>query len=169
MTPYVGQILCVGFNFAPMYWAICDGRLLPISEYSVLYSLIGTTYGGDGVNNFALPDLRGRTPVHQGTGYGLGTKGGAEAVTINAAEYPNHSHPVGVTNTTASTPNPGSSVLAATPGTNLYASAPPVGTDLLNGAMCTTAVGGSASHENRQPYVVCNWIIALYGEFPPRG
>jgi microcystin-dependent protein len=169
MVPYIGQILCVGFNFAPIDWAICDGSLLPISEYSVLYGLIGTTYGGDGVTNFALPDLRGRAPVHQGQGYVLGTKGGAEAVTINAAEYPNHTHPVGVTSATASATDPGSGVLAATPGTNLHASAAPVGTDLLNGAMCATATGGSASHENRQPYVICNWIIALAGEFPSQG
>ena len=169
MMPYIGQILCVGFNFAPMDWAICDGSLLPISEYSVLYSLIGTTYGGDGVTKFALPDLRGRAPVHQGAGYNLGTKGGAETVAINAAEYPNHTHPVGVTSAAASTPNPGSSVLAATPGTNLYASAAPVGTALLHEAMCTSAVGSSGVHENRQPYVICNWIIALAGEFPNRG
>jgi microcystin-dependent protein len=152
-----------------MDWAICDGSLLSISEYSVLFSLIGTTYGGDGVTNFALPDLRGRAPVHQGPGYGLGAKGGAETVAVSAAQYPNHTHPVGVTSVTASTPNPGSNVLAATPGTNLYASAAPVGTDLLNSGMCTSAVGGSASHENRQPYVICNWIIALAGEFPSQG
>ncbi|MGO9228074.1 MAG: phage tail protein [Bryobacteraceae bacterium] len=166
-TPYIGQVVCSAFNYAPLGWAFCDGRLLSVSQYSVLFSLIGTTYGGDGVNTFALPDLRGRTPVHLGPGYVQGCQGGAETVAVGAAQYPSHTHPVGVTGAVAAAPNPSGGVLAAAAtGTNRFSSETPSAADALNGAMCTMAAGSSQPHDNRQPYLVCNWIIALEGEFP---
>jgi microcystin-dependent protein len=153
-----------------MGWAFCDGRLLSCAQYDPLFRLIGTAYGGDGVNNFALPDLRGRTPVHMGPGYVLGQKGGAERVTVNAAEYPTHTHAVGVTAAAAGSPNPGGGVLAAAPSTtSRFSSEPPSATDALNSAVCSMAAGSSMPHENRQPYVVCNWIIALMGIYPTPG
>jgi microcystin-dependent protein len=167
--PYIGQVVCSAFNFPPMGWAFCDGRLLSVTQYNALFNLIGTAYGGDGVNNFALPDLRGRTPVHQGPGYVLAQKGGAERVTVTPAEYPNHTHPVGVTAAAAGSVNPGGGVLAsAAVGTNRFSSEPPSATDALHSAMCTAAAGSSSAHENRQPYLVCNWIIALEGVYPAR-
>ena len=168
-TPYIGQVVCSSFNYAPLGWAFCDGRLLSVTQYSVLFGLIGTAYGGDGVTNFALPDLRGRTPVHLGPGYALAQKGGAETVTVTPAEYPSHTHPVGVTAAAAATTNPSGGALASAPSTAFrFSSEPPSATDALNSAMCTTAAGSSLAHENRQPYLVCNWIIALEGVFPTR-
>ena len=132
--PYIGQILAVGFNFAPVNWALCDGALLPISEYSTLFNLIGTTYGGDGVTTFALPDLRGRTAIHQGTGPGLptfvmGQAGGAESVTVTAAQTPGHNHLLNTSSNTAASNTPGPSVAIAsaiTPSTAPTMFTPPI-------------------------------------------
>lgn len=168
--PYVGQVICVGFNFAPVGWAICDGSLLPISEYSTLFNLIGTTYGGNGTTTFGIPDLRGRTPLSQGAGYVLGQPGGAENVTLNSNQYPGHTHPVAVTAASTSSPNPTACVLGASAsGTNLYSSDAPSATNLLNSAMCTPAAGSALPHSNLQPYLVCNWIISLFGVYPSQG
>jgi microcystin-dependent protein len=167
---YVGQILLAGFNFAPFGWAFCDGSLVSISNYQALFALIGTTYGGDGVSTFALPDLRGRTVINQGSGPGLSTYvigqiGGVESVTINSTTYPMHNHTLSGTSDGGNAQNPNGAVVAT--GQNIYkAEAPP---ETFNGIMCGQAPGSSLPHENRQPFQVCNWIIALDGIFPPRG
>src|SRR5271170_349872 len=106
--PYVGEIRLVGFNFAPVGWMLCDGQLLPISEYDTLFNLIGTTYGGDGQSTFALPDLRGRLPIDMGNGFSLAQNGGVETVTLSVNQIPVHSHPFIASTSIANSPNPGS-------------------------------------------------------------
>jgi microcystin-dependent protein len=170
MDQYLGQILLTGFNFAPFGWHICDGSLLSIAQYDTLFNLIGTTYGGDGVNTFALPDLRGRTAMGQGNGGGLspaivGLRGGSESVTINAQTYPMHMHTLLGSSDTANSQNPSLGVVANGP--TIYRAETP--TVALNNAMCGNAPGQSLPHENRQPFLVCNWIIALEGIYPTQG
>ena len=169
MDQYVGQVLLAGFNYAPQGWRFCDGSLLPIDQFSVLFNLIGTTYGGDGVSTFALPDMRGRTAIGQGTGQGLspaimGQRAGAEFVTITAQTYPQHSHSLAATSDTGNAQNPSGSIVAS--GQVVYKTEVPTLT--MNPVMCGPAAGLSNPHENRQPYQVCNWIIAVEGLFPPR-
>jgi microcystin-dependent protein len=168
---FVGEIRMFGGNFEPLDWAFCDGRTLPISTYDTLYSVIGTTYGGDGVTNFKLPDLRGRVPVHKGQGTGLtnrltGSSFGAEGVTLGATNIPAHSHVINVGGdaTTAAPANnyPGNSV-----GFNLYSSAA-TSDSTMNPAVVETT-GGAISplpHSNLMPTLCMNFIIALYGIFP---
>src|SRR5436305_5156207 len=154
-TPYIGEIRMVGFNFAPEGWAPCDGRLLPISENDALFTLIGTTYGGDGQETFALPNLQSRVPVHAGTGPGgvtrtLGESGGTESVTLTTQQIPVHTHPaLGVTGTnTGNAASPGGAIWASQSSTGVYANQPP--TDpMAPGAMGIT--GGSQPHENMIP------------------
>jgi microcystin-dependent protein len=167
MEAFIGQVVLVGFNFAPYGWAFCDGSLLPISEYSALYTLIGTTYGGDGVQTFGLPDLRGRTPIGDGTGpglspYVLGQRGGAEQVTITAQTYPKHTHSLSGTSDSGNAQNPSGALLAS--GQNVYRNSPPI--EVMNAAMVGFAPGNSLPHANLQPYQCCNWIISLFGIFP---
>jgi|ERR1700722_218418 microcystin-dependent protein len=169
MDQYVGQVVLAGFNFPPAGWAFCDGSLLQISQYDVLFNLIGTTYGGDGVSTFALPDLRGRTPVGQGSGAGLSTYvmgqiGGVESVTINAQTYPAHNHLLSGTSDTGDAQNPSTAVVAA--GVNIYKTETPTLT--MSAAMCGPS-GNAIPHENRQPFQVCNWIISLFGVYPSQG
>ena len=163
--PFVGEIRMFGGNFPPLGWEFCDGQLLPISENEVLFQLIGTTYGGDGEETFALPDLRGRLPLHQTTNFVLGSTGGVEEVTLTVQQIPAHSHPLLATKTTATSTSPGNNVLAASTG----ATVSPYGTDapttLLN-AQEVTPVGGSQPHTNFQPYLCIQFIISLFGEFP---
>ncbi len=164
-TPFVGQLMLVGFNFAPADWHICDGSLLPISQYEVLFTLLGTTYGGDGVNTFGIPDLRGRVPMHQGAGHVMGEVAGAESVVLGQTQIPNHTHGLNVSTTSASTPNAGGGTLAAAPaGTSVFHAGAP-GAGAMNAASIST-VGGSQSHPNMQPYLVMNWIISLFGVYP---
>jgi microcystin-dependent protein len=168
MEVYVGQVMLVGFNYAPVGWAVCDGSLLPISQYDVLYSLLGTTYGGDGVTTFALPDLRGRVPVGMGQGAGLGSyilgqQGGSEQVTIIPQTYPAHSHTLTGSSATGSANSPANAVLAS--GQTVYVNSPTYNAQLAPNA-CTTAVGNSEPHENRQPFVALNWVIATQGIYP---
>jgi microcystin-dependent protein len=170
MDQYVGQVLLAGFNFAPVGWHFCDGSLLPISEYDTLFNLIGTTYGGDGINTFALPDLRGRTAISQGTGQGLSTYvigqiAGVESVTIASNTYPNHTHSLFGTSDSGNSQNPTGALVGV--GQNIYRAEAP--TETMNATMCGPSPGNSLPHENRQPYQVCNWIIALYGVYPPQG
>lgn len=169
--PYVGEIRIFGGIFAPVGWAICQGQLLPISEYDVLFNLIGTTYGGDGQSTFQLPDLRGRAPVHFGTGqsgtpYTLGQTGGVEQVTLTKAQLPAHNHGFAVTTATGTQPNPGNNLLANSQGPQPYIQEPPDGN--LNPNTITNA-GGSAPHTNLQPLMCLNFIIALFGTYPTPG
>jgi microcystin-dependent protein len=171
--PFLGQVIAAGFNFAPVGWALCDGSLLPISQYTALFQLLGTTFGGDGVSNFGLPDLRGRAALGMGQGSGLqpylqGQIGGVESVTLIANQFANHTHALqaAATSTTAA---PGSSVVFGTPeaATPIYA---PSGTGAtLASSTVSTAAGSGQPHENRQPSLTINYIIALFGIFPSQG
>jgi microcystin-dependent protein len=170
MEAYIGQVLLVGFNFVPVGWARCDGSLLPISEYDVLFNLIGTTYGGDGVQTFALPDLRGRTPISSGQGpglspYSIGQHGGTEQVTLTVPNYPAHNHLLLGTSNDGGSQTPAQSFLAS--GKNIYNVESPI--EGMNPAMCGPSPGNSQPHDNLQPYLVCNWIISLFGIFPSQG
>lgn len=163
--PYVGEIRMFGGNFPPNGWMFCEGQLLPISENETLFQLIGTTYGGDGETTFALPDLRGRLPVHQGSGYILAETGGVEEVTLTVNQIPAHSHPLLATSMLASSPNPGGAMLAQSrsPLQRLYSDDP---ADVSLNPAAMTPAGGSQPHTNMQPYLCINFIISLFGVFP---
>ena len=161
--PYVGEIRLFAGNFAPVGWAFCDGQLLAISQSEVLFNLIGTTYGGDGQSTFALPDLRGRVPVHQGNGFVVGQSGGTETVTLTAAQMPAHRHAMLASTNAASTAHGPSEVLGSSAAMKFY------GTGTPNMAMdpnALTAVGGHQPHENMPPFVAINYIVSLFGVFP---
>ncbi|HZE23369.1 MAG TPA: tail fiber protein [Blattabacteriaceae bacterium] len=160
--PFIGEVKIISWNFPPKGWTFCNGQLLPINQNQALFSILGTTYGGDGRVNFALPNLQGRMPVHAGDGIVLGERGGETAHTLNISEMPAHNHvPVG--NPGAPTaPSPGGNLWAANPN-NLYSNAQPNST--MNPA-CILPTGGSQPHENMSPYLVLNFIIALQGIFP---
>lgn len=166
--PFLAEIRMVGFNFAPRGWAFCDGQILPINQNQSLYSLLGTTYGGDGRTSFALPDLRGRTPIHVGSSNGvnhqLGEKGGEETHTVSANEMPAHTHTAQASNSDADTPIPENNLLGNVPSQAYRAPADlaPMRSDTI------TNVGGSQAHENMQPYLAVNFCIALLGLFPSR-
>lgn len=165
--PYIGEIRMFGGTFAPCGWAFCNGQLLSIAENTALYSLLGTTYGGDGQNTFALPDLRGRAPVHIGSTYPQGTSIGVENVTLTTTQMPTHSHPALALSSAGSSATPGGNYWAASSKSdNQYTntlSAP----NPMNAA-ATTISGGSQPHDNMQPYLVISFIIALEGIYPPR-
>jgi microcystin-dependent protein len=169
-SPFIGEIRMFAGNFEPAGWAICDGRLLPISENDALFTLIGTTYGGDGQSTFALPNLSSRVPMHAGTGPGgttriLGENGGTESVTLTVQQVPVHTHPagcVGGTNT-GNAATPGGNVWAAQSATGVYANQPP--TDQMNPGAAAPA-GGSQPHDNMIPFLPINFIISLFGIFP---
>jgi microcystin-dependent protein len=154
-------------NFAPAGWMFCEGQLLPISENETLFQLIGTTYGGDGESTFALPDLQGRVPIHQGTHVGttyqLGERAGAEEVTLTTQQIPSHAHPLLASNGVGNDPNPQGNVLAESSAISMYQSASP-GTPLAGQAV--GQVGGSQPHTNFQPYLCVDFIISLFGIFP---
>src|SRR5258706_11019874 len=167
MSAYVGELRLVGFSFAPVGWQNCDGSILSISENDTLFALIGTTYGGDGQSTFALPDLRGRAPIHMGQGPGLsnptiGQTGGAESVTITLNQYPAHTHPLMASSNAGSSNNAAGAVLGN--GQPIYSSAAP--SVLLNAVIDGGSGGGSQPHDNLQPYLTLNWIISLFGIFP---
>jgi microcystin-dependent protein len=151
-----------GGNFAPAGWAFCDGALLPISENETLFQLIGTTYGGDGESTFALPDLRGRLPLHQGNGFILAETGGAETITLTVSQMPAHAHPSLASSAAASANVAGNSVFAATL-VDAYVNTTPY---VPLAAPSIGSVGGSQPHENRQPYLCVSFIISLFGIFP---
>jgi microcystin-dependent protein len=159
--PFVGEIRLFAGNFAPVGWMFCDGSLLQISQNAVLFNLIGTTYGGDGLNTFALPDLRGRAPVHAGPGFVLGQMGGAETVTLLANQVPLHQHPW-ATAATADTEKLASGYLANGP-LLAYAAGPPDTT--LAPSTIGPAPGGTP-HENMAPFLAINFIISMFGIFP---
>jgi microcystin-dependent protein len=162
--PYVGEIRMFAGNFNPAGWEFCNGQLLPISENETLFQLIGTTYGGDGQSTFALPDLRSRLPIHQGSGFILAETGGVEEVTLTTNQIPQHTHPFVVNGGQGSTPNPSDQVvLAGSPNIDLYI------VDIANQAMAPTSitpVGGSQPHTNLQPHLCVSFIISLFGIFP---
>ena len=162
--PYVGEIRLFAGNFAPAGWMFCSGQLLSISENETLFQLIGTTYGGDGQSTFALPDLRGRLPLHQGNGAVLAETGGQEAVTLTTSQIPAHSHPMLASTNPGVASNAQNNVLSSSPSINLYieGQAP---TNSMNG-LVISPVGGSQPHSNFQPYLCINYIISLFGIFP---
>jgi microcystin-dependent protein len=161
--PYVGEIRMFAGNFAPAGWMFCEGQLLPISENETLFQLIGTTYGGDGQSTFALPDLRGRIPIHQGNGFILAENGGVEEVTLTVQQIPAHAHPLLVNSGQGSANSTQNNVLAASPTLDLYREAQPT-VALFSGAVGPT--GGSQPHTNFQPYLCVDFIISLFGIFP---
>ena len=161
--PYFGEIRLFAGNFAPAGWAMCEGQVVPISENETLFNLIGTTYGGDGQSTFALPDLRGRLPVHQGNGFVLAQIGGIETVTLTPAQMPSHGHPFLASADSAASPNPQGNVLAETATTTPYFAGPPA---ISLAAQSLTSAGGSQPHTNFQPYLCINYIISLFGIFP---
>ena len=161
--PYVGEIRMFAGNFAPAGWMFCEGQLLPISEYETLFNLIGTTYGGDGQSTFALPDLRGRIPIHQGNGTVLAETGGVETVTLTVSQMPAHSHPLLASGDQTNTLNPGGNLLGAPLTATPFFAATPA---LALSAQAITSVGGSQPHDNFQPYLCIDFIISLFGIFP---
>lgn len=163
--PYVGEVRMFAGNFAPAGWMLCEGQLLPISENETLFQLIGTTYGGDGQSTFALPDLRGRLPVHQGNGFILAETGGAEEITLTVNQIPAHSHPMLANSALASVASPQGNVVAQSRQANidLYLEDTP---SVSMAANAIGSVGGSQPHTNFQPYLCVNFIISLFGIFP---
>ncbi|MEO8054400.1 MAG: tail fiber protein [Acidobacteriota bacterium] len=163
--PYVGEIRMFAGNFAPAGWMFCEGQLLPISENETLFQLIGTTYGGDGQSTFALPDLRGRLPLHQGNGFILAETGGAEEITLTVSQIPAHSHPVLASSNTGTGTAPANNVLCNLP----VATNSAYGTDAPQTSLHASSVstiGGSQPHNNFQPYLCVDFIISLFGIFP---
>ena len=166
-TPFLGEIFMFAGNFAPRGWALCNGQILSIAQNTALFALLGTTYGGNGVNTFALPNLQSRIPVHVGPGYAQGQVDGTESVTLAASQLPVHTHQLTASPAVSSIDSPTGAVPGDTTlaGVRIY-------TDPLNaGAMDPNAIGMSGSslpHENRMPFVVINFIIALQGIFPSR-
>ena len=171
--PFVAEIRIFAFNFAPKGWAFCDGQLLPISQNTALFSLLGTTYGGDGKSTFALPDMQGNAPMHPGQGQGLserflGEMGGAETVTLLLSEIPVHTHQLQANDFTGdkTVPSPTTS-LAESSGGSLYVTGSPALS--LMAPQAAPPAGGGLPHNNMQPYLTLNFCIAMQGVFPPRG
>ncbi len=160
--PYVGEIRMFAGNFAPAGWMFCEGQLLPISEYETLFNLIGTTYGGDGQSTFALPDLRGRIPLHQGNGFVLAETGGVETVTLTVSQVPSHAHAMLASNDVPTGSSPAGNLTAQSANKIYRAGTPSV--YLSPNAVGST--GGSQPHTNFQPYLCVDFIISLYGIFP---
>jgi len=170
VDPFVAEIRIFPFNFAPKGWAFCDGQIIPISQNTALFSLLGTTYGGDGKSNFALPNMQGNAPMHprQGPGlslHDLGETGGSETVTLLESEIPSHNHGVIASQTDGTDQQPGQELFASGIGLAMFA-LPGAMTALSNAAV--TPAGGDQPHNNLQPYLTLNFCIALQGVFPPR-
>ncbi len=161
--PYVGEIRMFAGNFAPAGWMFCEGQLLPISEYETLFNLIGTTYGGDGQSTFALPDARGRIPLHFGNGFTLAEPGGAESITLTTSQIPAHNHAMLAASANGDQTNPAGNVPA-----NSFNVTPYIN-DVPNGSLNAAAIastGGSQPHDNFQPYLCVDFIISLFGIYP---
>jgi microcystin-dependent protein len=162
-TPYIGEVRMFGLSFEVVGWAFCDGRLLPISEYDTLFNVIGTQYGGDGQETFALPNLQARFPMHQGNGFTIAETAGTEQETLTASNIPSHTHPFLATTALANQPTPGGNVPAQSGTVQLWAE------DTADQAMAPQALGvtgGSQPHENMHPYLCINFQISLFGQFP---
>lgn len=163
--PFLAEIRIVAFNFAPRGWAFCDGQILPINQNQSLYSLLGTTYGGDGRTSFALPDLRGRTPIHVSDTHQQGQKSGEESHALAVNEMPSHTHPIKGTAEQANQNDPEGNVWAAQADGTRFGTAP------ANASLASLAIstsGGGQAHENMQPFLALQFAIALQGLFPPR-
>lgn len=164
--PFLSEIRLMSFQFAPKGWALCNGQLLPINQNQALFSLLGTTFGGDGRVNFALPDLRGRTPIHVGSGHTLGERGGEQAHTLSIAELPTHAHVLNASNSAANAPvpnNAGTGLALANSPDQLYG--PPSNLVATNSGSVANS-GGSQAHLNMQPFLTISFCIALQGIFP---
>jgi microcystin-dependent protein len=161
--PFLSEIRMMSFNFPPRGWALCDGQLLPINQNQPLFALLGTTFGGDGRVNFALPDLRGRTPIHVGGGSMLGQRGGEQAHTLSIAEIPTHTHSMMGSSTTAVNTPSGTTVLGVSNPQQAYSG--PANLTAMNPGMIGN-VGGSQAHLNMQPFLTISFCIALQGIFP---
>ncbi len=166
--PFLAEVRMMGFNFAPRGWAFLDGQILPINQNQSLYSLLGTTYGGDGRTTFALPDLRGRTPIHVGNGHPQGQKGGEETVSLTAAQIGAHSHTARALAVVGNQDSPSNNLLAEEVATDFAYRDPEADqmTALRSGTISNA--GGGQAHENMQPYLAVNFCIALQGLFPSR-
>jgi microcystin-dependent protein len=163
-TPYLSEIKIMSFNFPPKGWAFCNGQLLPINQNQALFALLGTTYGGNGQTNFALPNLRGQVPIHMGAGHTLGEAAGSTAVTINIQQLPTHMHTANASSAAADQ-NAITNHVPASVGSNLYGT-PTALTTLA--PQSVSSVGGSQPHNNMMPYLALNFCIALQGIFPSR-
>jgi microcystin-dependent protein len=165
--PFLGEVRMVGFNFAPVGWQPCNGQLLPIASNSALFAIIGTTFGGDGIRTFALPDLRGRVPAHPGPSMvtALGQQGGSETVALTTSQIPAHTHVFNGSLEQAASAAPIGNVLAAKSrrGVDVFAAPPP-----NVGVNAQDLVGGGVGHDNLQPYLAVNFVIAIQGIFPSR-
>ena len=170
MEPFIGQIILFAGNFAPRGWALCEGQLLSINDNQALFSILGTTYGGDGRTTFALPDLRGRAPIQPGSGPGLSTrtlgqKGGVESVTLTDAQIPAHTHAINVDTNAGTSPNPGGHYLAHhSDDVSAYSTTH----NTTMAADAASSVGSGQSHDNMSPFLGVNFIIALEGTYPSR-
>jgi microcystin-dependent protein len=163
-SPFIGEIRMFGGNFAPVGWAFCNGALIPISENDALFNLIGTTYGGDGQNTFALPNLQSRVPVHVGPGFALGQSGGAETVTLTTSQIPAHSHVPQANDNAGTLDTPAGGIWAGSnPALNNYNNVPP---SVNMDPAAIGSSGGSQPHDNMIPFLVINFIISLFGIFP---
>jgi len=163
--PFLSEVRLMSFGFPPKGWAFCNGQLLPINQNQALFSLLGTTFGGDGRVNFALPDLRGKVPIHVGAGHTLGETAGAQAVTLSISQIPTHTHVYNVTAVAATktSPSPVGTLQLATAALDIYRD--PTGLVAMN-AGCIGNTGGSQAHLNMQPFLALNFCIALQGIFP---
>jgi microcystin-dependent protein len=164
-TPFLAQLMLASFNFAPKGWALANGQLLPINQNQAIFSLVGTTYGGNGIQNFALPNLQGRTPVGVGNGINYGEIAGVESVTLLSVNVPPHIHTLNASGASASSGRPAAGDMLAGGGSSNFVGPASLGS--MNPATVST-VGGNQPHENRQPYLVMTWCIALSGIFPSR-
>ena len=162
--PFLAEVRMVGFNFAPRGWAFCDGQIMPIDQNQSLYSLLGTTYGGDGRTSFALPDLRGRTPIHVGNGHNEGEKSGEETHALSSDEMPAHDHTAMASSDNATAATPADNVLSRTTATVYHT---PTSLTSLN-SQSVSSVGTGQGHDNMMPYIAVNFCIALQGLFPSR-
>ncbi|HEX8692641.1 MAG TPA: tail fiber protein [Longimicrobium sp.] len=166
--PFLSEIKIVSFNFPPKGWALCNGQLLPINQNQALFALLGTTYGGNGQTNFALPNLRGRVPIHFGNGQDLGEAAGSTSVTVNIQQLPTHTHGASAVSDLADNPSPAGAFLATVDQTVFQAVYLPPGGLVAMAPQGVSSVGGSQPHNNMMPYLVLNFIIALQGIFPSR-
>jgi len=166
-TPFLAEVRIVSFNFPPKGWAFCDGQLLPINQNQALFALLGTMYGGNGTTNFALPNLQGRVPIHFNTNHAQGSVGGAESHSLGMPEIPQHRHSLTTVPSIGNSSNPTGRFLASTTTTfgNEYA---PTATAAVMGGAATSSTGSGQPHQNMQPYLVLNYVIALQGIFPSR-